>query len=45
MRCVKLLGQPLMARDLDRHVAELEVGVAVLAGYTALAIPVTSVAG
>ena len=30
MRCVKLLGQPLSARDFDRQVAEFQVRVAVL---------------
>ena len=41
MLCVKLLGQRLMARDFDRQVAELQVRIAVLNGYTALGIPVT----
>ena len=41
MHCVKLLGQRLMARDFDRQVAELQVRIAVLNGYTALGIPVT----
>ena len=45
MHCVKLLGQRLMARDFDRQVAEFQVRVAVLNGYTALGIPVTKVAG
>ena len=45
MHCVKLLGQRLMARDFDRQVAELQVRIAVLNGYTALGIPVTKVAG
>ncbi len=45
MHCVKLLGQRLMARDFDRQVAEFQVRVAVLYGYTALGIPVTRVAG
>ena len=40
MHCVKLLGQRLMARDFDRQVAELQVRIAVLNGYTALGIPV-----
>jgi hypothetical protein len=42
---VKLLGQRLMARDFERQVAEFQVRVAVLNGYTALGIPVTKVAG
>src|SRR5690606_25475272 len=45
MHCVKLPGQRLMARDFDRQVAEFQVRVAVLNGYTALGIPVTRVAG
>ncbi len=39
MHCVKLLGQRLMARDFDRQVAEFQVRVAVLNGFTALGIP------
>ena len=34
---MKALGQRLMARDFDRQVARLQVRVAVLNGYTALA--------
>ena len=45
MYCVKLPGQRLIARDFDRQVAEFQVRVAVLNGYTALGIPVTKVAG
>ena len=45
MHCVKLLGQRLMARDLDRQVAEVQVRIAVLNGYTALGIPVTEAVG
>ena len=41
MHCVKLLGQRLLARDFNRQVAELQVRIAVLNGYTALGIPVT----
>ena len=44
-REAKLLGQRLMARDFDRQVAEFPVRVAVLNGYTALSIPVTTVTG
>jgi hypothetical protein len=33
---VKLLGQRLMARDFDRQVAEFQVRVAVLNGFTGL---------
>ena len=42
---VKLLGQRLMARDFDRRVAELQVRIAVLNGYTALGTPVTDAVG
>jgi len=45
MHCMKLLGQRLMARDLDRQVAEFQVRVAVVNGYSALDIPVTKVDG
>jgi hypothetical protein len=45
MHCVKLLGQRLMARDFDRQVAEFQVRIAVLNGYTALGIPVTEAVG
>lgn len=45
MHCVKLLGQRLMARDFDRQVAEFQIRVAVLDGYTAHGIPVTKLAG
>ena len=45
MHCVKLLGQRLMARDFDRQVAEVQVRVAILNGFTALGIPVTKVVG
>lgn len=45
MYCMKLLGQKLMARDLDRQVAELQLRVAVMNGFTALGIPVTDAVG
>ena len=45
MHCMKLLGQRLMARDFDRQVAEVQVRIAVMNGYTALGIPVTEAAG
>jgi hypothetical protein len=45
MHCVKLLGQRLMARDIDRQVADVQVRTAVLNGYTALGIPVTKAVG
>jgi hypothetical protein len=45
MHGVKLLGQRLLARDFDRQVAELQVRIAVLNGYTALGIRVTEAVG
>jgi hypothetical protein len=42
---VKLLGQRLMVRDFDRQVAGFKVHVAVLNGFTALGIAVTTVVG
>ncbi len=45
MHCVKLLGQRLAARDFDRQVAEFQVRVAVLNGFTALGQPVTQAVG
>ena len=45
MHRVKLPGQSLPARDFDRQVAELQVRIVVLNGYTALGIPVTEAAG
>jgi hypothetical protein len=34
-----------MARDFDRHVAELRVRIAVPNGYTALGVPVAEAVG
>ena len=45
VREAKLLGQRLMARDFDRQVAEFQVRVAVLNGFTALGIPETQAVG
>ncbi len=45
IHCVRLLGQRLMARDLERQIAEIRVRIAVLNGYSALGIPVTEAAG
>ncbi|MRH22239.1 IS5 family transposase [Rhodovulum strictum] len=45
MHCVKLLGQRLSAREFDRQVAEFQVRVAVLNGFTALGIPITEAVG
>jgi hypothetical protein len=42
---MKLLGQCLMARDFDRQVAEVQIRIAVMNGYTALGIPVTETVG
>ena len=41
MHCVKLLGQRLSAREFDRQVAEFQVRVAILNGFTAIGIPIT----
>lgn len=43
--CVKLLGQRLAARDFGRQVAEFQIRVADLNGFTALVIPVTEAMG
>ena len=45
MHCVKLLGQRLSARDVDRQVAEFQVHVAVPNSFTALGLPVTEAVG
>ena len=45
MNCMKLLGQRLAARDLDRQTAELQVRSAILNRFTALGIPVTQPVG
>jgi hypothetical protein len=41
MRCFKLLGERVMARDFDRQVAELQVRAALLNRFTLLGTPVT----
>src|SRR5277367_1964741 len=41
MRCFKLLGERVMARDFDRQVAELQVRVAILNRFTRLGTPDT----
>ena len=41
MHCLKLQGQRLAARDFDRQVADFQIRVAVLNGFTAPGIPVT----
>ena len=45
MHCIKLLGQRLSAREFDRQLAEFQVRVAVLNGFTAPGIPVTEAVG
>lgn len=45
MHCVKLRGQRLMARGFDRQVAEIQVRIAVLNGFTAPGIPLTEPEG
>jgi len=42
---MKLLGQRLMARNFDRQVAEVQIRIAVMKGYTALGIPDTEIVG
>jgi hypothetical protein len=39
MRCFKLLGERVMARDFDRQVAELQVRAAILNRFTRLGTP------
>jgi len=41
MRCFKLLGERIQARDFDRQVAELQVRAAVLNRFTRLGTPIT----
>ena len=45
MHCLNLLGQRLSARDFDRQVAEFQICVVVMNGFTALGIPVTETVG
>ncbi|GAA6201122.1 hypothetical protein NBRC116599_23470 [Aquicoccus sp. SU-CL01552] len=45
MHCMKLLGQRPMARAPERQVAELQVRVAIMNGFTALGIPITEAVG
>ena len=45
MHCLKLPGQRLSARDFEPQVAEFQIRVAVLNGFTALGIPVPETAG
>ena len=41
MRCFKLLGERVLARDFDRQVAELQIRAAVLNRFTRLGTPIT----
>jgi hypothetical protein len=41
IRCFKLLGERIMARDFDRQVAELQVRAALLNRFTHLGTPIT----
>lgn len=45
MRCLKLLGERVMARDFDRQVAELQIRAAILNRFTALGTPKTQRVG
>jgi len=45
MHCMELLGKRLMAQDFDRQVAEVQIRIAVMNGYTALGVPVTEAVG
>lgn len=45
MHGVKPLDQRLAARDFDRQLAELQLGVAVRSGFAALGIPVSEAVG
>lgn len=45
MRCLKLLGERVMARDFDRQVAELQIRAAILNRFTALGTPQTQRVG
>lgn len=41
MRCLKLLGGRLMAKDFDRPVAEVQIRAAILNRFTQLGTPTT----
>lgn len=45
MRCFKLLGERVMARDFDRQVPELQITAAILNRFTALGTPLTQLEG
>ena len=42
MRCFKLLGERVMARDFDRQIAELRIRAAILNRLTGLGTPTTA---
>lgn len=41
MRCVKLLGERIMARDFDRQDAEIKIRIALMNRFTSLGTPET----
>jgi len=41
MRCFRLLGERVMARDFDRRVAQLQVRAAILNRFMRLGTPTT----
>ena len=41
MRCIKLLGERIMARDFDRQDAEVQIRIALMNRFTALGTPET----
>ena len=41
MRCVKLLGERIMARDFDRQDAEVRIRIAHMNRFTSLGTPQT----
>ena len=41
MRCLKLLGERIMARDFDRQDAEVQIRIALMNRFTALGTPET----
>lgn len=45
MRCLKLLGERVVARDFDRQVAELQIRAAILNRITTLGTPQTQRVG
>ena len=41
MRCLKLLGERIMARDFDRQDAEVQIRIALMNRFTSLGTPKT----